>query len=378
MDDRARAAGQEWLLSAETVSLVLIWVGAFTFFYGATTLRAAAFPMAFLLLMVPIPESILGRVINLLQSGSTDIAYFLFRTAGVPVLRQGFLLTVPGVTIEVAKECSGIRSSMALFITCLLAAHLFLRTGWRKLLFVLLAFPVALIKNGVRIVTLTLLSVYVDPSFLTGNLHHKGGIVFFLLALLILAPVLMLLEKIGTDSRSSDCRQFQRRPKPGSCPANLRGRKLCLQFQYRKDCLKESGNVATTMKRVADTMGNCDIAILGAGPYGLVAASHLKEIRGLEVRVFGEPMSFWDRNMPVGMFLRSNWTATQIAAPNDRFTLEAFETASGIRFAQPVPLDCFVQYGRWYQQNAVSDLDQRTIVKIEREQKQISNSSRGW
>ena len=191
----SRATGQEWLLSAETLSLVLIWVGAFTFFYGAAALRAAAFPVAFLLLMVPIPESILGRVINLLQSGSTDIAYFLFRTAGVPVLRQGFLLTVPGVTIEVAKECSGIRSSMALFITCLLAAHLFLRTGWSKLLFVLLAFPVALIKNGVRIFTLTLLSVYVDPSFLTGNLHHKGGFVFFLLALLILAPVLMLLEK---------------------------------------------------------------------------------------------------------------------------------------------------------------------------------------
>ena len=191
----ARAAGQEWLLSAETLSLVLIWVGAFTFFYGATALRAAAFPLAFLLLMMPLPESVLGRLINLLQSGSTDIAYFLFRTAGVPVLRQGFLLTVPGVTIEVAKECSGIRSSMALFITCLLAAHLFLRTGWRKLLFVLFAFPVALIKNGVRIFTLTLLSVYVDPSFLTGNLHHKGGFVFFLLALLILAPVLLLLEK---------------------------------------------------------------------------------------------------------------------------------------------------------------------------------------
>jgi hypothetical protein len=60
---------------------------------------------------------------------------------------------------------------------------------------VLLAFPVALIKNGIRIVTLTLLSIYVDPSFLTGSLHHKGGFVFFLLALAILAPVLLLLEK---------------------------------------------------------------------------------------------------------------------------------------------------------------------------------------
>jgi exosortase/archaeosortase family protein len=84
---------------------------------------------------------------------------------------------------------------MALFITCLIAAHLFLRTPWKQLLFVLLAVPVALIKNGVRIVTLTLLSIYVDPSFLTGSLHHKGGFVFFLLALAILAPVLLLLEK---------------------------------------------------------------------------------------------------------------------------------------------------------------------------------------
>ena len=80
-------------------------------------------------------------------------------------------------------------------------------------------------------------------------------------------------------------------------------------------------------------MANCDIAILGAGPYGLATASHLKEIKGLEVRVFGEPMSFWDRNMPIGMFLRSNWTATQIAAPGDKFTLEAFQAARGIRLA---------------------------------------------
>jgi cation diffusion facilitator CzcD-associated flavoprotein CzcO len=116
-------------------------------------------------------------------------------------------------------------------------------------------------------------------------------------------------------------------------------------------------------------MSNCDIIILGAGPYGLAAASHLKVIKGLEVRVFGEPMSFWDRNMPIGMFLRSNWTATQIAAPGDKFTLEDFQKARGIRLSQPVPLDSFVQYGRWYQENAVPDLDARTIVKIEREPK---------
>ena len=184
------------VLSAAMLSLVLVWIGAFTVFYGTSALRAAAFPLAFLLLMVPIPESILARTVYLLQDGSTNIAYFLFRALRVPVLRQGFLLTVPGVTIEVAAECSGIRSSMALFITCVIAGHLFLRTAWKKFLFVLFAFPLALLKNGIRIVALTLLSVYIDPSFLTGNLHHRGGFVFFLLALAILAPVLMLFEKL--------------------------------------------------------------------------------------------------------------------------------------------------------------------------------------
>jgi FAD-dependent urate hydroxylase len=112
-------------------------------------------------------------------------------------------------------------------------------------------------------------------------------------------------------------------------------------------------------------MANCDIVILGAGPYGLAAGAHLRQVKGLEVRVFGEPMSFWDRNMPVGMFLRSNWTATQIADPNGALTLEAFIEARGNHLSQPVPLDRFIAYGKWYQSRAVPDLDQRRIVRIE-------------
>src|SRR5271170_2594430 len=100
-------------------------------------------------------------------------------------------------------------------------------------------------------------------------------------------------------------------------------------------------------------MANCDIVILGAGPYGLAAAAHLKELKGLEIRVFGEPMSFWERNMPSGMFLRSNWTATQIADPNRKLTLEAYQAANGNHLSLPVPLDRFIQYGQWYQRQAV-------------------------
>lgn len=197
------ALDPERFLPGATLAIVLLWLGAFLLCFGVTAWRRACFSLLFLLLMVPLPPTLLDRSIYLLQQGSTEIAYLLFKALGVPVLREGFLLTVPGVTIEVARECSGIRSSVALFITCLLAAHLFLRTKWRMLVFVLLAFPLAIIKNGIRITTLTLLSVYVDPGFLTGRLHHEGGFVFFLLALAILFPVLVLLQKSEAHTRAS-------------------------------------------------------------------------------------------------------------------------------------------------------------------------------
>ncbi|MGB8540677.1 MAG: NAD(P)-binding domain-containing protein [Candidatus Acidiferrales bacterium] len=112
-------------------------------------------------------------------------------------------------------------------------------------------------------------------------------------------------------------------------------------------------------------MSTCDVAIIGAGPYGLSAAAHLRSVKGLDVRVFGQPMSFWDRQMPRGMLLRSNWTATQIAAPDSCLSIEAFQRASAVKFYMPVPLECFVEYGKWYQGQAVPDLDPREVDRIE-------------
>ena len=189
------------LLSASMLALVIAWMGGFVLSYGIAAARAAGFPLLFLLLAVPFPDFILGRIVYGLQVGSTELTYLLFKLLRVPVLRQGFVLAIPGVTIEVAQECSGIRSSMALFITCLLAAHLFLRSRSKALMFVLLAIPLAIIKNGIRIATLTLLSVYVDRGFLTGNLHRDGGFLFFVLALVILAPILFFMEKTERSSQ---------------------------------------------------------------------------------------------------------------------------------------------------------------------------------
>jgi pyridine nucleotide-disulfide oxidoreductase len=112
-------------------------------------------------------------------------------------------------------------------------------------------------------------------------------------------------------------------------------------------------------------MTRCDVAIIGAGPYGLSAAAHLRTVRGLDVHAFGEPMSFWERNMPVGMLLRSGWAATHIADPNRSLTLDAYREGSRKLFSSPVPLDRFIDYGLWYQRRAVPDLDQRKIIQVE-------------
>jgi len=199
-------------LSWETLALVCVWIGGFVCFYGTAAARESAFPLLFLLLMVPLPDAVLAWAIHLLQQGSTEVAYLLFKLAGVPVFRQGFILSVPTVTIEVAVECSGIRSSIALFITSLLAAHFYLRKPWKILVFVLLVFPLTVVKNGIRITTLTLLSIYVNPSFLHGSLHRDGGFVFFLLALVLLLPALLLLERSEHDSPASKDAAVHRTP----------------------------------------------------------------------------------------------------------------------------------------------------------------------
>ncbi|MGH9717549.1 MAG: exosortase/archaeosortase family protein [Candidatus Acidiferrales bacterium] len=196
-----RSNGEEHL-SAVILGLVVIWLGAFVVCYGLRAARSALFPWLFLLLMVPLPDAILSRVIGGLQRGSVEISLLLFKICGVPVLRQGVILSVPGVTIEVAKECSSIRSSMALFITCLLAARFYLRTFWKQTLFVVLSLPLSVVKNGIRITTLTLLSLYVNPGFLHGDLHRDGGFVFFFLALAILWPVLEALRSSESPAAS--------------------------------------------------------------------------------------------------------------------------------------------------------------------------------
>ena len=198
--------GPQWIalnrLSVYILALILIWIAGFAFLFGRQALRNARFPLLFLLLTIPIPDFFLDKLIYFLQKGSAEIAAALFDWSGVPVLREGFVFRFAHLSIEVARECSGIRSSLALLILAILVAHFYLDTFWKQAVLVIAGLFMMILKNGVRIFTLTLLASYVDPGFLYGRLHREGGVVFFLLGLLLLAPLLWILQPSERKTRA--------------------------------------------------------------------------------------------------------------------------------------------------------------------------------
>jgi exosortase len=182
-------------LASAIFGLVSWWIGAFVFCFGVRTLRKYVFPLCFLFWLIPLPAAMLDSIVVMLQRGSALASYGLFKAFGVPVIRDGVVLSIPGVDIEVAAECSSIRSSLMLVVSSMVLAQLFLISLWRKVSVVLVALPLSVAKNAVRIFTLSMLGTHVDPGFLTGKLHHRGGIVFFLMALAGLVSLIWLLRQ---------------------------------------------------------------------------------------------------------------------------------------------------------------------------------------
>ena len=183
-------------LALTTAAMLAFWLGGFLLFYGGAAFRAGMFPLMFLALMIPIPERILDGFMRLLQHSSSDLVSVLFTLTGTQAHRESdTIFALPKVTIEVAESCSGIRSTLMMLIITLLAAHLCLRSNWRKISLLIAVIPISLFKNAVRIVTLTLLAVHFDMGFLTGSLHNRGGVLFMIAGLCLMYPVLAVLVR---------------------------------------------------------------------------------------------------------------------------------------------------------------------------------------
>ncbi len=180
------------LMTASLLSLLL--AGCFLFL-GTATLRAAAFPAAFLIFAVPLPSRADEAITHFLQYRSADVAYVMFLISGTPILRQGILFHLPGFNLQVDPECSGIHSSLILLVTAILAGHLLLRTLSRRVILAFGAVAISLLRNGLRILIVGQLCVHIGPEMIDSYIHRHGGPIFFALSLIPLYLLLIALQR---------------------------------------------------------------------------------------------------------------------------------------------------------------------------------------
>ncbi len=197
----ALAAGRNLALSHNdflalmTLAFVSFLAAGGFLFLGRKWMAAAAFPVAFLLFMIPLPDGAALWLETALKFASADAAAFFFNITQVPVLRDGVVFQLPGITLEVARECSGINSSVVLFMTSLLASHLFLKSPWRRTLLVAVVIPLGILRNGFRILVIGWLCVEVGPQMIHHPIHKRGGPLFFALSLIPLFALLWWLRR---------------------------------------------------------------------------------------------------------------------------------------------------------------------------------------
>jgi exosortase C (VPDSG-CTERM-specific) len=185
-----RALTDNYYLVLLTLSFLCCLAAGGFFFWGRDWMRAVAFPAAYLIFMVPMPDAMADALETASKYASAEAANLFFHLSGTPFLRAGLVFQLPNITIEVAQECSGIRSSWVLFITSVLAANVFLKSSWRRLVLVAFVIPLAILRNGFRIVVIGLLCVNLGPQMIHSVIHRRGGPVFFVLSLI---PFLLLL-----------------------------------------------------------------------------------------------------------------------------------------------------------------------------------------
>jgi exosortase C (VPDSG-CTERM-specific) len=182
-------------LSLTMLSFVGFVIAGVIGIFGTQWLSALLFPICSLLFMVPLPDGLVGWLETGSQRASAMVADWFFGLSGVAYLREGMEFQLPGISLRVAQECSGIRSSLVLLITGAYAANLLLRTTWRRWFLVFFVIPLGIVRNGFRILTIGMLCVHVGPHMVDSAIHHRGGPVFFVLSLIPLLGVVWWLRR---------------------------------------------------------------------------------------------------------------------------------------------------------------------------------------
>jgi exosortase len=176
--------GAELFLSR--MSLIVLLAGMTIFFMGWETFRAVLFPLLFLVLMVPIPAIVFSQITFPLQILASKLSAGLLPFLGVPVLREGNVINLPAMPLEVAEACSGIRSLLSLTTLAIMYGYLLEKRVAIRVLLALASVPIAVVANGLRIVGTGLLVQYWDPDKAEGFFHAFSGWLIFVVSLLML------------------------------------------------------------------------------------------------------------------------------------------------------------------------------------------------
>jgi len=191
----ASLAGLENSLSLSTLAWVLLVAAAGCWFLGGAAMRALAFPFGLMIFMVPFPVPVRDAIESGLQVGSAVVAEWMYTLAGTPVIRDDIFFRLPGFSLQVAPECSGIHSTWVLLITSLVAGRMILLRPWKRAVLCLAVIPLALLRNGFRVFVIGELCVHISPRMIDSPIHHKGGPIFFVLSLIPFFLLLYFLRK---------------------------------------------------------------------------------------------------------------------------------------------------------------------------------------
>jgi len=204
LNSAGRAPGDNSYFVLVALSLLCFLGAAGFFFLGRDWMRAAAFPLVYLIFLVPMPDAMADALESASKYASAEVSNVLFHLSGTPFLRAGLVFQLSNITIEVAQECSGIRSSWVLLMTSILAANLFLKTRWRRFALVAFVIPLAMLRNGFRILVIGLLCVNMGPQMIHSLIHRRGGPLFFMLSLIPFFLVLWWLRKGDVRTRQPE------------------------------------------------------------------------------------------------------------------------------------------------------------------------------
>jgi exosortase len=183
-------------LALTTLAYVCLVLAGGFLFVGKKWMAAAAFPAAFLFFLAPPPDALMHAIESVSVLGSSAVSGWLFHLTGTPFVREGTVFVLPGITLEIARECSGINSSWTLLIVGLIASNLFLKTMRTRAVLLAFVAPLAIFRNSVRIVTIGLLCVHVGPDMINSYIHRSGGPFFFALSLVPLLLMVVWLRRV--------------------------------------------------------------------------------------------------------------------------------------------------------------------------------------